>query len=70
MGWRRHRLRLSRNRLHHEVKAALLGEANLDEWDLLRKPKGMRWATYERWVAGTMLPRKCWTLISSWQWRG
>ena len=33
------------------MKAALLGEANLDEWDQLRKPKGMRWATYERWVA-------------------
>ncbi len=51
MGWRRHRLRLSRNRPHHEVKAALLGEANPDEWDLPRKLKGMRSATYERWVA-------------------
>lgn len=51
MGWRRHRLRLSRNRLHHEAKAALLGDANVDEWDVLRKPKGMRSATYERWAA-------------------
>jgi len=32
-------------------KAALLGDTNPDEWDQLRKPKGMRWATYERWVA-------------------
>jgi hypothetical protein len=22
-----------------------------DEWDLPPKPKGMRWATYKRWVA-------------------
>jgi len=33
------------------VKAALLGEANPDEWDLPRKLRGMRSATYERWVA-------------------
>ncbi|WP_457094664.1 hypothetical protein [Microvirga sp. P5_D2] len=34
-----------------KVKAALLGDENPDESDLLPKPKGMRWATYERWVA-------------------
>lgn len=34
-----------------KVKAALLGDADPDEWDLPPKPKGMRWATYERWVA-------------------
>jgi len=34
-----------------KVKAALLGDENPDEWDLPPKPKGMRWATYERWVA-------------------
>ncbi|WP_052002835.1 hypothetical protein [Microvirga sp. BSC39] len=33
------------------VKASLLGEADPKEWDLPPKPKGMRWATYERWVA-------------------
>jgi hypothetical protein len=33
------------------VKAALLGNEDPDEWDLPPKPKGMRWATYERWVA-------------------
>ncbi|WP_201839352.1 hypothetical protein [Microvirga zambiensis] len=33
------------------MKAALLGDADPDEWDLLPKPKGMRWATYKRWVA-------------------
>ena len=33
------------------MKAALIGEANPDEWDVLRKPKGMRWTTYERWAA-------------------
>ena len=33
------------------MKAALLGAADPDEWDLPPKPKGMRWATYERWVA-------------------
>ena len=22
-----------------------------DEWDVLRKPKGMRWTSYERWAA-------------------
>jgi hypothetical protein len=34
-----------------KVKAALLGDTDPDEWDLPPKPKGMRWATYERWVA-------------------
>jgi hypothetical protein len=34
-----------------KVKAALLGDADPDEWDVPPKPKGMRWATYERWVA-------------------
>jgi hypothetical protein len=33
------------------VKAALLGNESPDEWDLSPKPKGMRWATYERWKA-------------------
>jgi len=33
------------------VKAALLGDEGLDEWNLPPKPKGMRWTTYERWVA-------------------
>jgi hypothetical protein len=33
------------------VKAALLGDEHPDEWDLPSKPKGMRWATYERWIA-------------------
>ncbi|GEO18937.1 hypothetical protein [Microvirga aerophila] len=34
-----------------KVKAALLGEEDPDEWDLPPKPKGMRWATYEKWEA-------------------
>jgi hypothetical protein len=34
-----------------KVKAALRGDEDLDEWDLPPKPKGMRWATRERWVA-------------------
>jgi hypothetical protein len=34
-----------------KVKAALLGDEDPDEWDLPPKPKGMRWATYENWVA-------------------
>jgi hypothetical protein len=34
-----------------KVKAALLGDEDPDAWDLPPKPKGMRWATYERWVA-------------------
>jgi hypothetical protein len=34
-----------------KVKAALLGDEDPDEWDLPPKPQGMRWATYERWVA-------------------
>lgn len=33
-----------------KVKTALLGDADPDDWDLPPKPKGMRWATYERWV--------------------
>jgi hypothetical protein len=33
------------------VKATLLGDADPDEWDLPPKPKGMHWATYEKWVA-------------------
>jgi hypothetical protein len=33
------------------VKARLIGTEDPDEWDLPPKPKGMRWATYERWVA-------------------
>jgi hypothetical protein len=33
------------------VKAALLRDEDPDEWDLPPKPRGMRWATYERWVA-------------------
>jgi hypothetical protein len=31
-----------------KVKANLLGNEGTDEWDLPPKPKGMRWATYER----------------------
>ena len=31
--------------------ARLLGDADPDEWGLPPKPKRMRWATYERWVA-------------------
>ncbi|QRM29032.1 hypothetical protein [Microvirga sp. VF16] len=38
-------------RTKSKVKAALLGDEDPDEWDLPPKPKGMRWATYERWVA-------------------
>ena len=34
-----------------EVKAALLGDADPYKWDLPPKPRGMRWVTYERWVA-------------------
>jgi len=34
-----------------KVKAALLGDEDPDEWDVPPRPKGMRWATYERWVA-------------------
>ena len=33
------------------MKAALPGDEGPDEWDLPPKPKGTRWATYERWVA-------------------
>ena len=34
-----------------KVKTRLLGNEDPNEWDLPPKPKGMRWATYERWVA-------------------
>jgi hypothetical protein len=34
-----------------KVKAALLGGEDPDEWDLPPRPKGMRWATYEKWEA-------------------
>ncbi len=34
-----------------KVKAALLGDEDPAEWDVPPKPKGMHWATYERWVA-------------------
>ena len=34
-----------------KVKAVLLGNEDPDEWDLPPKPKGMRWSTYERWMA-------------------
>jgi hypothetical protein len=34
-----------------KVKEALLGDEDPDEWDLPPKPKGMRWTTYDRWVA-------------------
>ena len=34
-----------------KVKTALLGGEDPDEWDLPPKPKGMRWTTYEWWVA-------------------
>lgn len=34
-----------------KVKTALLGDADPEDWDLPPKPKGMRWETYERWVA-------------------
>jgi hypothetical protein len=33
------------------VKARLIGDEDPDEWDLPPKPKGMRWATYEKWEA-------------------
>jgi hypothetical protein len=29
----------------------LLDNKDPDEWDMLPEPKGMRWATYEQWVA-------------------
>ncbi len=34
-----------------KVKARLLGDSDPDEWDLPPKPKGMRWATYQKWEA-------------------
>ncbi|WP_457092933.1 hypothetical protein [Microvirga sp. P5_D2] len=33
------------------VFEVLLGDADPDKWDVPPKPKGMGWATYERWVA-------------------
>jgi hypothetical protein len=38
-------------RIKAKVKARLIGDENPDEWDLPPKPKGMRWATYEKWEA-------------------
>jgi hypothetical protein len=34
-----------------KVEARLIGGEDPDEWDLPPKPEGMRWATYEWWVA-------------------
>jgi hypothetical protein len=34
-----------------KVKTWVLGNEDPNEWDLPPKPKRMRWATYERWVA-------------------
>ena len=33
-----------------KIKARLIGDCDPDEWDLPPKPKGMRWATYNRHV--------------------
>jgi hypothetical protein len=33
------------------TKAQPIGDEDPDEWDLPPKPKGLRWATYERWVS-------------------
>ena len=33
------------------VKARLIGDEDPDEWDLPPNPKGMQWATYEKWEA-------------------
>ena len=38
-------------RIKAKVKARLIGDEDPDEWDLPPKPKGMRWATYEKWEA-------------------
>ncbi len=38
-------------RVKAKVKARLIGDEDPDEWDLPPKPKGMRWATYEKWEA-------------------
>ncbi len=35
-------------RIKAKVKARLIGDEDSDEWDLPPKPKGMRWATYEK----------------------
>jgi hypothetical protein len=53
-----------------KVKAALLGDADPDEWDLPPKPKGMRWATYERWVAKYDTAEEMLDADSLWQRRG
>ena len=50
-----------------KVKAALLGDEDPDQWDLPPKPKGMRRATYERWVARLMPLRRSLMRNSSWQ---
>ena len=34
-----------------KIKARLIGDEDLDEWDLPPKPKRMRLRTYERWEA-------------------
>ncbi|WP_457091465.1 hypothetical protein [Microvirga sp. P5_D2] len=34
-----------------EDEGGSAGDEDPDEWDLPPKPKGMQWATYERWVA-------------------
>jgi hypothetical protein len=34
-----------------KVKEAPGGDADPDEWDVSPKPGGVRWATYEQWVA-------------------
>jgi hypothetical protein len=38
-------------RTKSKVKTRLIGDEDPDDWDLPPKPKGMRWATYERRVA-------------------
>jgi hypothetical protein len=34
-----------------KVKSQPIGDEDPDEWDLPPKSKGLRWATYERWVS-------------------
>jgi hypothetical protein len=41
------------NRAHagkERIKARLIGDLDPDEWELPPKPKGMRWATYNRYI--------------------
>jgi hypothetical protein len=38
-------------RVKAKVKERLIRDEDPDEWDLPPKPKGMRWATYEKWEA-------------------